>query len=396
MKDRVPKYPGRVIITPTGKANEYDIVRADEAAEAGTPLCKETLLPDSLCDALGIDREGATPADALAACDAFWDNYRITRTFVPGNGESYDIGKGDLRNFLVGSKYFITQSPNTYASLDCFNVDTRQAFSVGNDNMDSLNGPVAFDGECLYVFGFASSGSKKLYKVVLTENSGTVAQIWSESSGYTTAFLYANEKYILGASGSGSATVWIWNKTGTLLGSAGYAYCSEDWFMDGDYFYTRNGGTVYKAMFDGFKFTQITSVAFPSGVSPYVGLRDYDKEKAFYGMDYATCKIYKITESMQVTAVIDLSPYVIPDTAVERSAAFCMSNNRYYYTAYGTVHVVDRETGKLLGKGAPQCDVGRYVASNAYGQEFRFQRGSSYGPVAVRLLEKDVPIITER
>ena len=41
VKDRVPTYPGRVILTPVaGKANTFDMVRADEPIEPGTPINK--------------------------------------------------------------------------------------------------------------------------------------------------------------------------------------------------------------------------------------------------------------------------------------------------------------------------------------------------------------------
>ena len=39
VKDRIPTYPGRVTMTPVdGQANTYDMVRADEPIEVGTPL----------------------------------------------------------------------------------------------------------------------------------------------------------------------------------------------------------------------------------------------------------------------------------------------------------------------------------------------------------------------
>lgn len=67
MRDRVPTHPGRVRLVPVaGQDNLYDLVRADDAITEGMPLCKATLLPDSVCDVLGIDRDASTPADALA------------------------------------------------------------------------------------------------------------------------------------------------------------------------------------------------------------------------------------------------------------------------------------------------------------------------------------------
>lgn len=41
VKDRIPTYPGRVKMTPVaGQANTYDMVRADEPIEPGTPINK--------------------------------------------------------------------------------------------------------------------------------------------------------------------------------------------------------------------------------------------------------------------------------------------------------------------------------------------------------------------
>lgn len=66
MRDRVPLYPGRVRMTPVaGQANTYDMVRADEAKEAGTPLNKATLLQDSTAKAIGLTQANPTVDDAL-------------------------------------------------------------------------------------------------------------------------------------------------------------------------------------------------------------------------------------------------------------------------------------------------------------------------------------------
>lgn len=48
MKDRVPLYPGRVKLTPVaGQENVYDMVRADQPTQEGTPLNKDSLLKDA-------------------------------------------------------------------------------------------------------------------------------------------------------------------------------------------------------------------------------------------------------------------------------------------------------------------------------------------------------------
>lgn len=61
MKDRIPLYPGRVTLTPvSGQENTYDMVRADEPTQAGTPLNKSNLLKDTTAAQFGLD-ETATP-----------------------------------------------------------------------------------------------------------------------------------------------------------------------------------------------------------------------------------------------------------------------------------------------------------------------------------------------
>ena len=66
MKDRVPLYPGRVKLTPvSGQANTYDMVRADEPTQEGTPLNKATLLKDATAERFGLNPQTATVDDVL-------------------------------------------------------------------------------------------------------------------------------------------------------------------------------------------------------------------------------------------------------------------------------------------------------------------------------------------
>ena len=48
MQDRIPTYPGRVKLTPvSGQENTYDLVRADEPSQVGTPLSTATLFKET-------------------------------------------------------------------------------------------------------------------------------------------------------------------------------------------------------------------------------------------------------------------------------------------------------------------------------------------------------------
>lgn len=66
MQNRVPLYPGRVRMTPvSGQTNVYDMERADQPTQAGTPLNAETLLSDKTAEMYGLSGNNATPDKAF-------------------------------------------------------------------------------------------------------------------------------------------------------------------------------------------------------------------------------------------------------------------------------------------------------------------------------------------
>lgn len=82
MKDRKPKYPGRVELTPVpGQTNIYDMRRADQPEEEGDALSKANLLTDETAAALGLD-----PADNPQVNDALGRSaYKIANRFRIGD-----------------------------------------------------------------------------------------------------------------------------------------------------------------------------------------------------------------------------------------------------------------------------------------------------------------------
>ena len=65
MKNRVPTYPGRVQLTPVS-GDIYDLTRADEPVEVGTPLNKASLLNDTTAAKIFLSPDGTeTVSDAL-------------------------------------------------------------------------------------------------------------------------------------------------------------------------------------------------------------------------------------------------------------------------------------------------------------------------------------------
>lgn len=65
MKDRISQFPGRVTLTPvSGQANTYDLTRADQPTQEGTPLNKASLLKDATAALFG-KTNAAVPDDIL-------------------------------------------------------------------------------------------------------------------------------------------------------------------------------------------------------------------------------------------------------------------------------------------------------------------------------------------
>lgn len=87
MQDRVPLYPGRVKMTPVaGQENIFDMVRADEPTQEGTPLNKATLLKDATAAILGLPNT-AVPDDAFLALALPAGKYAISVTLKSPGGD---------------------------------------------------------------------------------------------------------------------------------------------------------------------------------------------------------------------------------------------------------------------------------------------------------------------
>ena len=86
MQDRVSLYPGRVKLEPVaGQANLYDLTRADQPTQEGTPLNKASLLSDATAALLGLGTD-AVPDEAFLALaiGSGYYGYRVKVQFSDG------------------------------------------------------------------------------------------------------------------------------------------------------------------------------------------------------------------------------------------------------------------------------------------------------------------------
>ena len=82
MQNREPTYPGRVTLTPVaGLANTYDMDRADQPLQQGTPLTKATFLKDATAALYGLGT-GAVPDDVLAELGKYKQYWWKRRTYT--------------------------------------------------------------------------------------------------------------------------------------------------------------------------------------------------------------------------------------------------------------------------------------------------------------------------
>lgn len=80
MQDRVPLYPGRVMLTPVpGQENTFDMVRADSPTQEGTPLNKANLLKDATAAMFGLG-DTAVPDEVLAFLGQYAQHWWRRRT----------------------------------------------------------------------------------------------------------------------------------------------------------------------------------------------------------------------------------------------------------------------------------------------------------------------------
>lgn len=96
MKDRIPLYPGRVKLNPvTGQENTYDMVRADEPTQEGTPLNKASLLKDATAALYGKGAD-AVPDDILSI---------LSKAVLAVNGNLQDIGGSNVGTRIETGSY---------------------------------------------------------------------------------------------------------------------------------------------------------------------------------------------------------------------------------------------------------------------------------------------------
>ena len=168
MQDRVPLYPGRVTLAPvSGQANTFDLVRADQPTQEGTPLNKASLLKDATAALFGLGT-GAVPDDVLAELGKYkqyWWRRRTRsviekRTDITGEVQvTRDSSQG--RQFYYSKNISFDSNGNVSlvspVTLDGFASSSSAASTLGDslkpylDNVPYYISSDIVDGKIYYV-----------------------------------------------------------------------------------------------------------------------------------------------------------------------------------------------------------------------------------------------------
>lgn len=136
MQDRVPLHPGRVTLTPVaGQANTYDMTRADDPTQAGTPLNKATLLKDATAALFGLGT-GAVPDDVLAwigAYNTYWWRRRLPE------GEQYI----EVKTNISSSVDMVRQDSILTCQLSKYITINQTSGVISLDSPETVNAPTS-------------------------------------------------------------------------------------------------------------------------------------------------------------------------------------------------------------------------------------------------------------
>lgn len=146
MKDRIPTYPNRIRLTPvSGQANVYDLERADEPRQVGTPLNKETLMSDEVAELFGGD-DTWTPNDLLKSYKLYrWHKYDIhyaELTYSPTY--DYRTGSSSYTYYMYFGVYNSSGTAPVIDYADSYYVDDSGNFVLNNPTRFSI--PVTTNG----------------------------------------------------------------------------------------------------------------------------------------------------------------------------------------------------------------------------------------------------------
>lgn len=198
MEDRVSLYPGRVTLTPvSGQENTYDMVRADQPTQDGTPLNKASLLKDTTAALYGLGTD-AVPDEVLeklskSVLTKVNEKYtKVTKAlseYAIGDTVSLNVD-GVPTDFLVvhhglPSELYDESCDGTWLLMKGVYGNREWNSSLNNSYGDSTV-HTYLNGDFLGLFDDGVQGQIKTVKIPYVNGTGLYGSIASGSSGLST------------------------------------------------------------------------------------------------------------------------------------------------------------------------------------------------------------------
>lgn len=206
MKDRIPTYPGRVKLSKVAGSDDlYDMVRADQPTQEGTPLNKSTLLKDATAKLIGLTQADPSVDDALnGVADKVGDIKLTRRTDL---GDEWLLCNGDIIN--------LANYPELRGKLEIAYGNYVKDLSISDTNrFDTITSAIVANG--YYVLGGRRHdvSDDKYYDCIAYTNTpkGTwtmqdIAPYHSGNKGVS-CIAYANGYWVVGFSSYSNPTTY--------------------------------------------------------------------------------------------------------------------------------------------------------------------------------------------
>ena len=196
MQDRVPLYPGRVTLTPvSGQANTFDLTRADQPTQEGTPINKASLLKDATAALFG-KTNAAVPDDILSLLSKSMMAH-VTEKYTKTTIGTLAVGKTITLNVSGKAEELIVVHQGKPSSLydDSCNgtwllmkdIYENRAFDSGNFNKyESSEINTYLNGTFLNLFDGSIKDTIKQVKIPYRKNGGSGGTDQSGANGLST------------------------------------------------------------------------------------------------------------------------------------------------------------------------------------------------------------------
>lgn len=206
MKDRIPTHPGRVKLLPVpGEANTYDMERADDPMEEGTPLNKKNLLSDRTADVIGLPREAATVDTALSILGIF-DGTRGQVILIFQDAEGQRVANVQITGTTTGL--------SDQNGLFAFNGDP------GNFTLNLIY-PIGYSGQAT-LQGTLKAATRQILNLSCALQKFGEVEFTASVVTYVANFIKKIDIFAVGGGGSGGAAMdWVYSEPVIYLEAGG-------------------------------------------------------------------------------------------------------------------------------------------------------------------------------